>query len=131
MQFTLPQTNADLLPFIAAAITVLFGLVALFAPGLTFRALRLQTANGHPEAVAESRARMAGFYLGVGLLGLALYDQFMLQYALGAGWLFTAFGRLVSILSDRGSTLYNWLFFLVELGLAALALAPALGFIRG
>ena len=41
----------------------------------------------------------------------------------------TAFGRLISILSDRGATLYNWIWIVLELVLAALPLAFSLGFI--
>ena len=43
--------------------------------------------------------------------------------ALGFSWLFTAFGRIVSMLSDRGNTLYNWISLLIELALAGLPLA--------
>jgi hypothetical protein len=129
MNIPLPQTHADMLPFAAACLTMLFGLVALFAPRLTLRALRLTTADGHPEAVGESRATIAGFWLGVGLVSAAFYDQPFVQMALGAGWLFTGFGRLVSILSDRGATLTNWLFLALNLLLALMALAPVFGLV--
>ena len=51
-----------------------------------------------------------------------------LQLALGTGWLFSAFGRLVSLLTD-GASLRAIFYLLVELALACAALAPALGFI--
>ena len=129
MIMPLPQTNADMLPFVAALVTMLFGLVALFAPRLTLRALRLQAVERHPEAVGESRATIAGFWLGVGLVSAAFFDQPFVQMALGAGWLFTGFGRLVSILSDRGATVYNWLFLALNLLLALMALAPVFGLV--
>ncbi|UIJ72203.1 DUF4345 family protein [Aurantimonas sp. HBX-1] len=129
MIMPLPQTNADMLPFVAALVTMLFGLVALFAPRLTLRALRLQAVDRHPEAVGESRATIAGFWLGVGLVSAAFFDQPFVQMALGAGWLFTGFGRLVSILSDRGATVYNWLFLALNLLLALMALAPVFGLV--
>ncbi|WP_206453358.1 AGROH133_08824 family phage infection protein [Aurantimonas marina] len=129
MDFALPQTNADMLPFAVAALTALFGLVALFAPRITLRALRLQTGERHPEAVAEARATIAGFWLGVGVVTLLLYNQPFVQMTLGAGWLFTSFGRLVSILSDHGSTAYNWLMFFLALALATAALAPVFGLV--
>ncbi|HEY9057939.1 MAG TPA: DUF4345 family protein [Aurantimonas sp.] len=129
MDFVLPQTNADILPFSVAAMTVLFGLIALFAPRITLRALRLETSQRHPEALSESRATIAGFWLGVGIVTLLLYNQPFVQMTLGAGWLFTGFGRLVSILSDRGSTAYNWLMFFLALALAAAALAPVFGLV--
>ena len=40
----------------------------------------------------------------------------MLYMALGFSWLFTAFGRIVSMLSDRGNTLYNWISLVIEAG---------------
>ena len=64
---------------------------------------------------------MAGFYLGVGaLLHPARRSRFFYM-ALGFSWLFTAFGRIVSMMSDRGNTLYNWISTVLELVLAALA----------
>ena len=65
---------------------------------------------------------MAGFYLGVGLTAI-LFAQPFIYMALGVSWLFTAFGRFVSILSDRGSTFYNWISLLIELALALIPLA--------
>jgi hypothetical protein len=127
--FPWPATQGEWLAWSAAAVTVFFGLVLLFAPRLSFRMLRLQPVEGHPEAVAEARARMAGFYLGLGLGCILLGPQPVLYLALGASWLFTVFGRIVSMLSDRGNTLYNWSAMLVELALAALPLSHALGLV--
>ena len=107
--FPWPVTQGEWLAWSSAAVTVLLGLMFFFAPRLSFKALRLQTTEAHPEAVAEARATMSGFYLGVGLCCILL-AQPLLYMALGFSWLFTAFGRLVSILSDRGNTLYNWVF---------------------
>ena len=53
----------------------------------------------------------------------------MLWIALGVSWGFTAFGRLISMLSDQGNTLFNWISVLIEAGLAFMPLAYALGFI--
>ena len=71
---------------------------------------------------------MSGFYLGLGLCCILL-AQPLLYMALGFSWLFTAFGRVVSMLSDRGNTLYNWISLVIELVLAALPLAFSLGFV--
>ena len=49
--------------------------------------------------------------------------------ALGFSWLFTAFGRIVSMMSDRETGLYNWLWLVFDLVLSGLALAFALGFV--
>ena len=71
---------------------------------------------------------MAGFYLGLGLCCILLAQPW-LYIALGFSWLFTAFGRIVSMLSDRGNTLYNWISLVIELVLAGLPLAFSLGFV--
>ena len=49
--------------------------------------------------------------------------------ALGFSWLFTAFGRIVSMMSDQGNRLINWLWLVFDLVLCGLALAFALGFV--
>lgn len=128
-EFPWPLSQGEWLAWISATVTVLFGLLMFFAPGLTLRILRLRTREDHPEAVAESRATMSGFYLGLGLCCLLLGNQPFLYMALGLSWAFTAFGRIVSMLSDRGNTLYNWISLVLEIVLAAMPLAFALGLI--
>ena len=127
MQFSLPLYPADWLPFVAAGLTVLFGLAALFAPRLVLRLLRLDTAPAHPEAVAEVRGTIGGYWLGTGLVAVLFYDQPFVQMVVGSGWLFAAFGRLVSILSDAGASVPNFLFLALNLVLAFLFLNPVVG----
>lgn len=129
LAFPWPMTNGEWLSWSSAAVTVLFGLLLFFAPRISLRILRLQTTEAHPEAVSEARATMAGFYLGLGLCCVLLGAQPFLYMALGVSWLFTAFGRLVSMLSDSGNTFYNWTSLVVEVALAALPLAFAFGLI--
>jgi len=126
--FPWPVSNGEWLAWASAAVTVTIGLLMFFAPRIALRVLRLRTTDAHPEAVAESRATMAGFYLGVGLCALLLAQPFIYM-TLGLSWLFTAFGRIVSMLSDRGNTLYNWVSLMLELGLAILPLGFAFGFV--
>jgi uncharacterized membrane protein HdeD (DUF308 family) len=126
--FPWPYSFGEWLAWTCAALTVLFGLLLLFAPVSGLRLYRLQTAPDHPEAVATVRANMAGFYLGLGISCLLL-AQPLLYLALGLSWALTGFGRLVSMLSDDGSTLYNWIALVVEIGLALLALVFAFGLI--
>ncbi len=130
MEFTFPWpvTLGEWLAWASAVVTVLLGAVLLFAPGLSFRLFRLQPKPERPEAYAAARANMAGFYLGLGLSALLL-AQPLLYMALGFSWLFTAFGRIVSMMSDQGNRLFNWLWLIFDLVLAALALAFALGFV--
>ena len=128
-EFPWPVTQGEWLAWSSAAVTVAFGVILLFAPGLSFRLLRLQTTPEHPEAVAEGRATMSGFYLGVGL-SCVLLAQPLLYLTLGFSWLFTAFGRIVSMLSDGGNTLYNWVWLAINLILAALPLGFAFGMLQ-
>jgi cytochrome c biogenesis protein CcdA len=125
--FPWPVSQGEWLAWSSAAVTVFFGVLLLFAPRLSMRLLRLQPAEPHPEAVSEARATMSGFYLGLGLCCL-LFAQPFLYMALGFSWAFTAFGRVVSMMSDRGNTLYNWVSLIVDVVLAALPLAFVFGF---
>ncbi len=126
--FPWPFSQGEWLAWSSAVVTVLFGLILFFAPGLSLRLLRLQTTPDHPEALSEARATMSGFYLGLGLTCI-LFAQPMLYIALGVSWALTAFGRIVSMMSDRGNTLYNWVSVAVEIVLAALPLVFAFGLV--
>lgn len=128
IDFYAPQTTGEWLAFTSAAITVLFGIFCLLFPRTTLAVLRLRTLEENPEAVAESRATMAGFYLGVGIVAI-LFSQPFLWMALGAGWAFTALGRLASMVLDRGFTSFNALSLLIELSLAAGPLLHVLGYV--
>jgi Domain of unknown function (DUF4345) len=130
MEFTFPwpTSNGEWMAFGSAAVTVLLGLIRLFVPGIVLRVQKLQPVPDHPEAMAAVRATMAGFHLGLGTCSLLL-AQPLIYMTLGFSWAFTAFGRLISMLSDRGGTLLNVLWLVVELALAALALGYSLGFV--
>ncbi|YBV96276.1 DUF4345 domain-containing protein [Phyllobacteriaceae bacterium JZ32] len=128
MEFYWPASNGEWLAWISAAIAVLFGLILFFAPGLSMKLLRLAPAGGRPEAFASIRATMAGFHLGLGLSCLVFAQPF-LWLALGAAWSFSLFGRLISIMSDKGGTFYNWGAVVLEFLLAAGPLLFAFGFI--
>jgi hypothetical protein len=119
--FPWPFSQGEWLAWSSALVTILFGLIALFAPRLTFRILRLETRPDHPEAVSEARATMSGFWLGLGIC-CVLLAQPLLYMALGVSWALTAFGRLVSMMSDGGNTPYNWVSLALEIALAALPL---------
>lgn len=110
---------------LSAVITVGFGLLCLCAPRYSLSLIHLQTREGRHEAVAESRGTIAGFYLGVGLLCLVAPSP-VAFWALALGWLFTAFGRGVSILLDNGRTKFNFGSILCELALGLAALPAAL-----
>ena len=120
--------RGEWLAFVAAAITVLFGMLLFLMPRLSLRILHLQTQPDRPDAIAEARGTMAGFYLGCGL-GCILLAQPMLYIVLGASWAFTALGRLVAIVIDRAATPFNLVSVLVEALLALLPLAYVFGWV--
>jgi hypothetical protein len=128
IEFYWPTTQGEWLAWSSALVTILFGLMLLFAPRLSLKILRLQTLPDHPEAVSEARATMAGFYLGVGICAM-LFAQPLVYLALGGGWAFTAFGRIISMMSDRGVTFYNVVSVVIEVLLAAGPLLYGLGWI--
>ncbi|MBB3236080.1 DUF4345 family protein [Phyllobacterium endophyticum] len=128
MELYWPGTTGEWLAWLSAAVTVLIGLVLFFAPRAALKIMRLQTKPERPEAISEIRATFAGFYLGLGLSAL-VFSQPFLWIALGVSWGFTVFGRLISMLSDRGNTLYNWISVIVEIALAAGPLLFAFGFV--
>lgn len=126
--FPWPLSQGEWMAWSVAAFTLVYGLIMLFAPRLTLKILRLQPASEHPEAVAEARATMSGFYIGVGLAAILL-AQPLIYLTLGVCWALTAFGRIVSMLSDNGNTVYNWIALVLDLALAACVLAFALGMV--
>lgn len=127
--FPWPYSQGEWLGWWSALVTALFGLLLLLMPRTALRLLRLQPAAALPGAVVgEARSTVAGFHLGIGLSCLLL-AQPLLYLALGACWGLAAFGRLVSIVADRGATPRNWALLAVEAVLAALPLAFVLGFV--
>ena len=130
MEIQFPQTNAEFLPFAAAGATLLFGLFAMFTPRLMLRAFAIHAMNPQPQGVAEMRATLGGFYIGIGLLSLLLFDQQNIQLLLGGAWTFSTFGRLVALLSDGVSRWKNTLLLLVGLATAAASLATGFGFVH-
>jgi hypothetical protein len=128
IEFYWPTTQGEWLAWSSALVTIVFGLMLLFAPRLSLKILRLQTLPDHPEAVSEARATMAGFYLGVGICAM-LFAQPLVYLALGGGWALTAFGRIISMMSDRGVTFYNVVSVVIEVLLAAGPLLYGLGWI--
>lgn len=127
MEFYFPTDLGERLAYCSAAFTAFIGLVVIFAPGYTYRLLRLQVREGRPEAYAEARSA-GGFYLGFGVVAILL-AQPMIYLALGASFAIAAFGRILSIMSDRGSVWLNLLLLVVQIALAALPLLYGFGYI--
>ncbi|SMC77274.1 hypothetical protein SAMN05880593_106155 [Rhizobium sp. RU36D] len=127
MEFYFPTEFGERLAFFAAAFTALLGLVVMLAPGMAFAFLGLQTKDGRPEGLAEGRSA-GGFLLGISLAALLL-AQPMIYLAFGSAVGLAAFGRLLSIMSDRGSVMGNILFLVVQICVAALPLGYVFGFL--
>ena len=123
---SIPSSNAQWLTFICATVTVAFGIIAMFLPAIALRLLKLQVVPTRPAAIGEVRGNLAGFYLGLGLAYL-LAPGIFLALTLALAWSVTAFGRMISMLSDRGNTFYNWLALVIELILAALPIIAIFG----
>ena len=128
MEFYIPTETGEFLAFCAALATAAIGLIFLFAPGLAFRAIGLDLREGRRGGYAEARSVMGGFPLGLGLAAVLL-AQPMVYLAMGAAFALAAFGRILSMLSDGGNTLWNWLYLAVQMVLAALPLAYVFGMI--
>ncbi len=123
IQLYWPGSPGEWLAFASAALTALFGLAVLVMPRMTLRAMG--SATGSAAAV---RGPMGGFLLGTGLCCLAMAQPF-LYLGLGAGWLFAAFGRLLSVLLDGTRTARDWVVLLAALALGAMPLAFVLGYV--
>jgi hypothetical protein len=126
MDFYFPTVLGERLAFGAAAFTALAGLVIMFAPGYAMRLFGLQPREGRRDGYAEQRS-MGGFYLGFGLSAVMLAQDWIYM-ALGAAFAMAAFARLISLLSDKGGTILNYLLLVVQIILAALPLGYVFGF---
>src|SRR5690606_9866511 len=80
LAFPWPYTEGEWLAWTSALVTVVLGLVAMLAPRL-----RLREIGQHPEALAESRGQLGGFYVGIGVAAI-LFAQPFVYMALGFGW---------------------------------------------
>ncbi|MGI9401107.1 MAG: DUF4345 family protein [Rhizobiaceae bacterium] len=121
----IPEDTGELLAFGVALITLSFGLICLLFPGIALKLLRMEERSDRPGAKGELRGLLAGFYLATGMFVLIDGGIFVLL-ALGSAWFATAFGRLISILSDRAGNLYNWAALIFELVLGAIPFAVVL-----
>ncbi|MFK5979405.1 MAG: DUF4345 family protein [Rhizobiaceae bacterium] len=134
-QFIVPQSQTVFLPWVAAAITFLMGVVSFLVPSGMLVFMRMKTQDESASAKGEPRGVLAGFYLGVSVLLLVSPDVsavpgLFMGFALGICWIMSAFGRMISMLSDRGNTLFNWFSLILELLLAALPFVVILNLVK-
>ena len=121
-----PQTLGEGLSFGVAAFTALLGFMAFVAPRVAFQIARIEARV--PDAIAEGRASFGGVFLALGL-GTIIFAQPFVTLVLGGVWAMTALGRIVSMIFDRAVSTYNIGATVLELLLAAAALAGPLGYI--
>lgn len=121
----LPDDTGELLAVGVALVTLCFGLICLVFPRTALKWMRMEVRDDRPGAAGELRSGVAGFYLAAGVFVLIDGGIFILV-ALACAWFATAFGRLISILSDRASNLYNWAALVFELVLGSIPIAVVL-----
>lgn len=125
MEFYFPTEFGEQLAFGAAAFTALIGALAMFAPGLTLKFFALEPLNMRPEGFGAVRSA-GGLSVGYSATALML-AQPTLYLAFGAAMALAAFGQILSIMSDCGTTLRNMLLLVVEVILAAMPLSYVFG----
>ena len=128
MEFEFPMEFGEQPAFGAAAFTAIAGFVIMFAPGHAMRIFGLAPSGERREGFSEVRST-GGFYLGFGL-GSVVLAQPLIYTAFGAAFAMAAFARIVSILSDKGSTYLNYLLLVVQTVIAALPLLYVFGFFQ-
>lgn len=123
MEFSLPEfpsAPGAQAAFIAAAIAILLGLALFVFPGSVGRFIGLESRETRPGGIGELRAA-GGFLLGLALATL-MFDQPVLYTALGIAFALAAFGRILSLMSDRAASFLNFLLLLVQAVLAGASL---------
>jgi hypothetical protein len=127
MEFYFPTEFGEQLAFGAAAIAGVIGLLVMFAPGLTLRFFALEPREMRPDGYGAVRSA-GGLITGFSATALLL-AQPMVYLAFGAALALAAFGRILSIMSDRGATIRNFLLLVVEVVLAALPIVYVFGLV--
>ena len=113
-----------------ALLTLGLGLISLFMPDAALSIMRLQTSIKTPFARGETRGTLGGFYCAIGGTYLLLPQPVdFVALVMGAAWVFTGIGRMLSILVDRGWTLYNVFATLFELVIGTLVIGLIFGIV--
>ncbi len=132
IEFVWPQTNGEWLAWVSAVYLLLAGCLMLLVPRLLTGWLYPQHDLVEMKNQVNSliRGPMAGSYIGLSIAVLLLHPQPLLYLALGSAFLFSAFGRFISIFADNRSNLKSWMMVIVDGFFAFSPLAYALGYIR-
>lgn len=113
----------DHLPYVAAAITLGLGAIAVCLP--TFTADKVGIGVPDSFGRSEVRATYGGLFVGLGAACFWLQSKEAFLVA-GIAWVAAAIARLLSMLVERDVSGRNWLGILVEGGIGGLFLASLL-----
>lgn len=119
MELSLPEIPVDLegrLAFLAMLFCVAAGLVMMIVPTAYGRLIGLAERESRNGAIGEVRAaggHLAGFGAAALLLG-----QPDITLALGVALAFSAFGRILALMSDHAGNLANTILLLIQIALA-------------
>jgi len=128
--FSWPIRYQDWILFLIALFTLVLGLISLFLPSVALKILRLTPKDNTKNASGESRNLLAGFNIALGGSYLIFPQAFVfLGLILSFAWLLTGLGRLISMIFDRGLTVYNVAGLVFELALGLLAFSVIFGII--
>jgi len=128
--FVWPVRIQDWVLFLIALLTFVLGLISLFLPAIALKILRLKPKDNVKIASGESRNLLAGFNMALGGSYLIFPQAFVfLGLILSLAWFLTGLGRLLSVVFDRGFTVYNVAGVVYELVLGTLGFAVIFGII--
>ena len=108
--------------FLSVLVLLLAGMVMLAFPRTSGRVLGLAGSEARPGGIGEIRPT-GGFLAGLSLATLMFFDQPVLAAAMGSAMSLSAFARLISLMSDRSTSLLNLLLFIVVVILAVALLS--------
>lgn len=126
MEFYFPTELPEQLAFVASAVTALIGLLLILLPGTALRLGGFQVGQITPEGYGATRST-GGLYLGLPICAL-LFAQDFYYLMVGVTLGFSAFGRLLSLLLDRGIVARKLALLVLQLLLAAGPLGYSLGY---
>ncbi|MEL6258927.1 MAG: DUF4345 family protein [Pseudomonadota bacterium] len=98
---------ADIISIVGLVFGALLGLAGFLFPGWIANVLKLEAVSNKPGGFAEFRGTIGGYFLGTHLVALyaAFHDNSAIAwtacFVVGAGWIFTGAGRVVSMIADR------------------------------
>jgi hypothetical protein len=120
----------DIVALIACAIGGGLGLYAMINPAWASKLVRLVPTAGQVEGKSEFRATYGGLFLGGhAFAAYALVAQIngpVAAAAVGAGWMGSSVGRMLSIAADKTGTKLNAFNVAFELALGLALAAPLL-----